>query len=146
MKIQSAVFEKDSIIPSKYTCDGKGVNPPLDIIDVPENAKSLALIVEDPDAPAGLWVHWLVWNMPPQDTEILADSRPTGVIGKNSGNRNEWYYICPPIGEHRYFFKVFALDIELNLNPTSATREDFYNEMEGHIIEESQIMGRYYRP
>lgn len=143
MKVTSTSFENQGLIPSKYTCDGQGVNPPIEISDIPEGTDSLALIVEDPDAPNGLWIHWMIWNIPAENPNILEDSIPNGVVGKNSAGMNQWHVICPPSGEHRYYFKVFALDTILDINPDTATREDFYNAMKDHIVDQAELMGVY---
>jgi Raf kinase inhibitor-like YbhB/YbcL family protein len=145
MQLASNVFQNDGLIPQKYTCDGEYINPPLTISDVPQNAKTLALIVEDPDAPVGLWVHWMIWNIPTNISEISEDWTPVGVVGKNSSNNNSWDDICPPNGEHRYFFKLFALNDELTLNAETTTRDQFYQAMEGHVIEKVELVGRYSR-
>jgi len=145
MKIYSSVFENNGKIPSKYTCDGEGINPSLEINDIPENAKSLAFIIEDPDAPVGLWIHWMIWNIQPVELKIGENDTPQGIIGKNSSGNNCFDDICPPDREHRYFFKVFALDCEIDLDPNIATREDFYKALEGHIVESCELMGRYKR-
>jgi Raf kinase inhibitor-like YbhB/YbcL family protein len=145
MLISSPVFENDGEIPRKYTCDGEYINPPLLFSKIPVSAKSLTLVVEDPDAPVGLWVHWMIWNLSPQISVIKENAKPGGNVGKNSSGNNSWDDICPPDGEHRYFFKLFALDIIIDLDPTSATRDSLIKAMEGHIIEKSELMGKYNR-
>lgn len=145
MRIESTVFENGGMIPSKYTCDGDGLNPPLVIADVPEGTKSLALIVEDPDAPMGLWVHWIIWNIPPSDMTIEEAITPPGVIGKSTSGARSWDPICPPDREHRYYFKIYALDSEIYLDPEIAIKQDMERMMEGHIIEQAELMGRYSR-
>ncbi len=104
MQLTSPVFEHNANIPAKYTADGDDVNPPLQISDVPEGAESLVLIVDDPDAPVGMWVHWVVWNIPVV-SEIYENSVP-GVEGMNDFGRTAWGGPAPPSGTHRYFFKV----------------------------------------
>jgi Raf kinase inhibitor-like YbhB/YbcL family protein len=145
MQLASNVFQNSEVIPQKYTCDGEYFNPPLTISDLPQDTKTLALIVEDPDAPVGLWVHWMIWNIPTNISEISEDWAPVGVVGKNSSNNNSWDDICPPNGEHRYFFKLFALDCGLDLDPETTTRDQFYQAMEGHVIEKAELLGRYSR-
>lgn len=122
MKITSPSFQENAFIPSKYTCDGENINPPLVISDVSADAKSLALIVDDPDAPVGTFVHWLVWNIPPRVGEIKEGSLPEGSIqGTNDFGKKEYGGPCPPSGTHRYFFRLYALNQELNL-PEGAKR------------------------
>ena len=143
MRIESSAFESGAEIPSRFTCDGESINPPLIFKIVPENAKSLALIVDDPDAPSGIWVHWVLWNIPPTVTEIKEGSTPAGAVaGINSGSKNAFSAPCPPGGIHRYFFKLYALDKVFDL-PATSTSEDLSNAMEGHIMSESRLMGIY---
>jgi len=130
------------LIPRKYTCDGRDVNPSLNIEDLPKETKSLVLIVDDPDAPMGTWVHWVVWNIPPAK-EILEDSVP-GTEGVNDFQRHSYGGPCPPSGTHRYFFKVYALDAKLELSPNSRKR-DLEKAMEGHILAKGEIIGLYSR-
>jgi Raf kinase inhibitor-like YbhB/YbcL family protein len=144
MKLTSSVFEHNQNIPSKYTCDEDDINPPLSIMEIPEGAKSLALLVDDPDAPVGDWVHWLVWNIPPTTTEIAENTTPAGIEGTTDFNRTGWGGPCPPSGTHRYFFKLYALDIELDLD-TSARKADFLSTIEGHILEKTELIGLYQR-
>lgn len=144
MILNSPDFTHDGELPSRFTCDGENIHPALTLSYVPMQAKSLAIIVEDPDAPAGTWVHWMIWDVSADITEVNAGETPQGVVGKNSSFRNEWDGICPPDAEHRYFFKVFALDVEkLELDPETATREDFYTAVEEHIVKQEEIVGRY---
>ena len=116
MKITSSEFKHNESIPRKYTCQGQDINPPLAIEDIPSQAKSLALIVDDPDAPGGMWVHWVVFDMP-LITEIAEDSIP-GTQGMNDCNRKDYGGPCPPSGTHRYFFKLSSLDVILILEGT----------------------------
>jgi len=129
-------------IPSKYTCDGYNVNPPLNIRGIPEGTKSLVLIVDDPDAPIGTWVHWVVWNIPPKE-EIGEDSVP-GTEGLNDFRKHSYGGPCPPSGTHRYFFKVYALDTKLDLKRNSRKR-DVERAMKGHILAQGQLVGLYSR-
>lgn len=140
--ISSPVFENGGFIPAKYTCDGDDVNPPLDIKGLPTGTKSLVLIVDDPDAPMGTWDHWIVWNILVKD-RIEENSVP-GVEGVNSFGRHSYGGPCPPSGTHRYFFKVYALDTKLELNPNSK-KKDVEKAMKGHVLAQGEIMGRYKR-
>ena len=142
MQISSTAFEHNQNIPSKYTCDGENISPPISISEVPEDTKTLALIVDDPDAPSKTWVHWLVWNIDPETSEIEEGSAPTGLEGTTDFGRTGWGGPCPPSGTHRYFFKLYALDSELNLD-SSATKEDLEAAMESHILEQTELIGLY---
>jgi Raf kinase inhibitor-like YbhB/YbcL family protein len=143
--ISSPVFENNGGIPAKYTCDGEDINPALLIQGVPANSKSLALIVDDPDAPRGMWVHWVVWNIDPKTTEIRENSVPKDAVqGINDFRRQNFGGPCPPSGTHRYYFKLYALDTVLNLG-TSSEKTDLEKAMKGHIISQAQIMGTYKR-
>lgn len=145
LKVSSSAFDNNGNIPQKYTCDGKDVNPALKIENVPAEAKSLALIVDDPDAPMGIWVHWVVWNIDPKISEIKENSVPKdSVQGINDFRKHDYGGPCPPSGTHRYFFKLYALDTLLNLNPNSS-KADLEKAMKGHIIAQSQIIGLYRR-
>jgi len=140
--IISSVFENKGSIPTKYTCDGDDVNPPLEIEGIPENTKSLVLIVDDPDAPMGTWDHWIVWNIPP--TEKIEENSVPGVEGLNDFRRRSYGGPCPPSGTHRYFFKVYALDTELNLKPNSR-KKDVERAMRGRVLAQGEILGLYRR-
>ena len=142
LHITSPAFEKNGFVPSKYTCDGADVNPPLKIKDVPKGTESLVLIVDDPDAPMGTWDHWIVWNIPP--TEAIDEDSVPGIEGMNDFNRHSYGGPCPPSGTHRYFFKVYALDTSLHLD-SNARKEDVERAMEAHILAEGEIVGRYSR-
>jgi Raf kinase inhibitor-like YbhB/YbcL family protein len=144
MKITSSAFQQGANIPSKFSCDGANTSPPLQISDVPSEAKSLLLIVDDPDAPSGLFTHWAVWNISPQTTTIGEGSMPKGVQGTNDFGKSGYGGPCPPSGTHRYYFKVFALDRELDL-PSSAKRSQLDAAMKGHVIAQGELMGRYAR-
>ena len=144
MKITSSAFQQGANIPSKFTCDGANTNPPLQISDVPPEAKSLVLIVDDPDAPSGLFTHWAVWNTSPQTNTIAEGSTPKGVQGTNDFGRSGYGGPCPPSGMHRYYFKIFALDQELDL-PFGAKRSPLDAAMKGHVIAQGELMGRYSR-
>ena len=145
MKLQSSAFEPNQQIPSKYTCDGENVHPPLQISDVPESAKSLALIMDDPDAPMGTWVHWTMWKIDPATSEIREDSVPEGVMqGVTSFGKPGYGGPCPPSGTHRYFFKLYALDSMVNLAP-DAEKSVLESTMEGHILDQTELLGLYTR-
>jgi Raf kinase inhibitor-like YbhB/YbcL family protein len=144
MKLTSPAFKNNSMMPSEYTCDGDGVSPELSIADVPNNAKSLVLISDDPDAPAGTWDHWVMFNIPPETKVIGKDSEPDGVAGKNSWGKTGYGGPCPPSGTHRYFFKLYALDTILSLKE-GATKKEIEKAMQGHIIEKTEIIANYKR-
>jgi hypothetical protein len=145
MKISSSVFENNKRIPSKYTCDGDDLSPALAIEDVPTEAKSLALIMEDPDSPGKTWIHWVVWNINPEISQIKESNLPPGALqGETSDGDAKYHGPCPSQGEHRYFFKLFALDKKIDLT-AGAKKEELEKEMEGHIIASAEIMGRYSR-
>lgn len=142
LKITSPAFEEGSTIPLKFTCDGDDVNPPLFIEHIPEEAKSLAIIVDDPDAPAGTWAHWVVWNIPV--THHIKEGEVHGMQGTNSFNRQRYNGPCPPSGTHRYFFKVYALDSTLDLY-VSSEKSDLERAISTHILAFGELMGRYAR-
>jgi len=143
LKIASPAFKDNGSIPKQYTCDGKDMNPPLIIENVLKEARSLALIVDDPDAPVGLWVHWVMWNIDPKIKEIKENYVPKGAIqGINDFRKNNYGGPCPPSGTHRYFFKLYALDTTLNISPNS-TKADLEKAMKGHILAQAQIIGLY---
>lgn len=145
MKILSPVFNNEEYIPSKFTCEGKDINPPLLIENIPAETESVALIVEDPDAPMGLWIHWVMWNIVPKGKmiEIEENSTPSdAIVGINSWERNEYGGPCPPDGEHRYFFKAYALSEKLETKSNS-DREELLDDMIGKIIQKDEIIGLY---
>lgn len=150
MKLTSPAFNEGGPIPAKFTCNGADVSPPLAWTDVPAGTKSLALICDDPDAPVGTWVHWVLFDLPPSLSGLPEGipARPTleggGVHGTNSWRRIGYGGPCPPGGTHRYFFKLYALDITLGLG-NSATAKDVQAAMQGHVLGEAQLMGRYGR-
>lgn len=145
MKIESPAFKDNELIPPEYTCDGENVNPPLIIGDVPVNAKSLVLIVDDPDAPGGTFIHWTVWNISPDTKEIPENSCPENAAeGMTDSGRPGYCAPCPPYGTHRYFFKLFALDITLDLD-ASARIADIEHKMEENIVAKAQLVGLYRR-
>ncbi len=145
MNIQSSAFKNGETIPKKFTCDGEDCNPPLQISDVPKGAKSLVLIVDDPDAPSGLWVHWMLWSIDPKTKVIFENSAPKSAVqGKTSFGKPAWGGPCPPDGEHRYFFKLYALDTELTL-PPDADKEMLEEAMVGHVLDKAELMALYSR-
>jgi Raf kinase inhibitor-like YbhB/YbcL family protein len=144
MKITSSAFQEGGNIPSKFTCDGSDSSPPLQITGVPSEAKTLVLIADDPDAPGGLFTHWLVWNIPTQTNSIAEGSAPKGMHGTNDFGKSGYKGPCPPPGTHRYSFKIFALDRELDLRP-GARRSQVDAAMKGHIIAQGELVGRYAR-
>ncbi len=145
LNVTSPAFQDGESIPRQYTCDGKDVNPSLVFGNIPREAKSLALIVDDPDAPGRVWVHWVVWNIDPKTKEIKEGSSPSGAIqGKTDFGKNRYGGPCPPSGTHRYYFKLYALDAFLDINSNS-TKADLERAMKGHILAEGMLMGRYKR-
>ena len=147
MKLTSSAFLDGGIIPSKYTCEGKNVSPPLEISGTPSHAKSLVIIMDDPDVPASvrpdkMYDHWVVYNLSPNIHKIEESAPPFGTLGKNTGGKNGYTGPCPPDREHRYFFKLYALDKELDLNE-GATKKEVEHAMHGHILKQTQLMGRY---
>jgi Raf kinase inhibitor-like YbhB/YbcL family protein len=144
VKITSPAFQTGGNIPKQFTCDGADTNPPLHIEGAPPEAKNLALIVDDPDAPGGLFTHWIVWNIDPKTTTIGEGSVPSGVQGKNDFGKSGYGGPCPPPGTHRYFFKIFALDRQLDL-PAGSKRAQLDAAMKGHVIAQGELMGRYSR-
>ncbi len=144
MKLTSSAFREGESIPSKFTCDGGNTSPPLEISDVPSGAKSVVLIADDPDAPGGLFTHWLVWNILPQTNSIAEGSAPRGMQGRNDFGKSGYGAPCPPSGMHRYYFRVFALDRELDLR-SGAKRSQLDAAMKGHIIAQGELIGRYAR-
>src|SRR5688500_16450838 len=144
MTLTSTAFENNSEIPTKYTCEGEGTNPPLQWTEIPEGTISLALITEDPDTPSGqIFTHWIMWNIPSDNRGIVENSQPNAKVGKNSAGGNEYYPPCPPDKEHRYFFKLYALNTTLMLDPETATRDEFYAALDGKIIAQAELVGRY---
>jgi len=138
MKLTS-IFQHNQDIPSKYTCQGEDINPPLTIEDIPEKTKTLVLIVDDPDAPNNTWDHWIVFNIPP--TNQIQENTEPGTSGINSWGKTGYGGPCPPSGKHRYFFKLFALDTELSL--TNPKKEDVLTAMQGHILDKAELVGLY---
>lgn len=140
LTVRSPAFENNGDIPSKYTCQGEDVNPPLEIASIPERTVSLVLLVEDVDAPRGIFVHWVVWNIDPVN-KIEENSIP-GIEGTNDFGRYSYGGPCPPSGTHRYIFTVYALDTILGLD-SNATKQDVERAMEGHILAQGDLIGIY---
>lgn len=151
IQLTSSGFAEGAAIPRKYTCDGANVSPPLKWTDAPQGTRSLALIADDPDAPAGTWVHWVLYAIPPSVTELPEGVPATEAVldgarqGINDFRRIGYGGPCPPRGNaHRYFFKIYALDTALTLK-AGATKGDLIRAMEGHILAQGQLMGTYQR-
>ncbi len=150
IRVTSPTFSEGASIPADHTCDGADISPPLQWSEVPPEAKSLALIVDDPDARAGDWVHWILYDLPPGVTQLPAAVPATarlstgGTQGRTDFGATGYGGPCPPRGTHRYFFKLYALDVPLNLAP-GVTKKELLKAMQGHILAEGQLMGKYQR-
>lgn len=148
--ITSSVFNEGGMIPARYTCDGQNISPPLKWDGAPEGTKSFALISDDPDAPVGTWVHWVMWNIPADVRELSENAEPKGDLpngskqGMSDFKRPGYGGPCPPSGTHRYYFKIYALDTKLDL-AGNTTKAELLKAMKGHILAEGQLMGRYKR-
>jgi Raf kinase inhibitor-like YbhB/YbcL family protein len=143
LTVKSPSFQHNSPIPKKHSCDGEDSNPPLTIERLPMETKSLALVVDDPDASDETFDHWVVWNIPPSTNKIAEHSVP-GIEGLNSARQRGFMGPCPPSGTHRYFFKVYALDTKLTLDAKS-TKRDLEKAMQGHILAKGELIGLYHR-
>jgi Raf kinase inhibitor-like YbhB/YbcL family protein len=151
LKVTSSAFQQGGSIPAQYTCEGDDISPPLAWAGLPNNTKTIAMIVDDPDAPdpakpQRVYVHWVVYNMPAQTTSLPENASksgmPAGALqGKNDWGKAEYGGPCPPIGRHRYFFKLYALDTTLGLK--AATKADFEKAVKGHIVDSGELMGTY---
>ena len=148
MEIKSSEFKEGSSIPSKYTCDNIDVSPPLEWSQVPAGVKTFALICDDPDAPGATWVHWVIFNIPGNLRELSENIPATETLrngaiqGKNDFGKIGYGGPCPPGGTHRYYFKLYALDTDLDSKP-GITKKDLLKAIEGHILDEVHLMGRY---
>lgn len=149
MMFIESVFESQQSIPAKYTCDGENVSPPLKFLQIPSEAKTLVLIVDDPDAPRGTFDHWVVWNLPPhlkglsEGAKELEKFSPPSQQGVNGFNKFDYQGPCPPVGKpHHYHFKLYALDTQLTLKAGSSKKE-VEHAMQGHIIEQAELVGIY---
>jgi hypothetical protein len=147
LTLASPAFGSGGDIPSPYSCDGKNVNPPLVIQQVPAEAQSVALIVDDPDAPGQTWVHWVVYNIPAEGKTVkIPENTSPGQQGYNDFQKQGYGGPCPPNGTHRYYFKAYALDQKLNFaEDTRVTKQRLLAAMEGHIVAKGELMGRYSR-
>jgi len=150
MKVESAAIKEGQPIPRQYTCDGINISPPLEWSGVPKSAKTIAIVADDPDAPAGTWVHWVLYNLPAENIGLVENVPATdnlkagGFQGKNDFGKPGYGGPCPPSGTHRYFFKVYAVDAELPLK-AGASKADLETAMQGHIVAQAQLMGTYQR-
>lgn len=143
MELTSPQFQHNGAYPTQYTCDGDGSSPFLDIREVPDRAKSLALVLRDPDAVSGIFIHWIVFNIDPKTEQIEIDSVPKGAIqGRTTDKKNHYVPPCPPSGTHRYIFTLYALDKKLDL-PVGATVEQLNAAIEDHVVDKSELMGRF---
>lgn len=142
MEITSPDFKHNTMIPKKFTCQGEDMSPNLRIDDIPKKTESLVLIVDDPDATTGNWDHWLVYNILPT-TSTVAEKTVPGLQCLNDFGRKEWGSPCPPSGTHRYFFKIYALDVMLPPLPNNARKKDLLAAMEGHILDKAELIGLY---
>lgn len=150
IKLTSSAFEDGAMIPAKYTCDGQDISPPLQFDNIPQATRSIALISDDPDAPMGTWVHWVVFNIPPETRELSEnfpsdETLPDGTRqGLTDFGKTGYGGPCPPSGTHRYFFKIYALDTIIDVVPI-ADKKKLLKAMEGHILGQGQLMGKYKR-
>ena len=142
--VTSSAFGEKERIPKKYTCDGESVSPPLKIENLPKGTKSIVLIMDDPDAPVGLFTHWVVWGIHPTKLDIKESEDPGTGHGQNSFGKYDYGGPCPPNGVHRYFFRVYALDVDINI-PEASRRIELEREMQGHILDEVSLIGLYSR-
>ncbi|QWV94782.1 YbhB/YbcL family Raf kinase inhibitor-like protein [Geomonas oryzisoli] len=143
LKLTSSAFTNSCSIPATFTCDGSDASPPLSIAGVPKEAKSLALIMDDPDAPGGTWAHWVLWNIDPATTQIAQGAVPRGAQqGENSWRRKSYGGPCPPSGQHRYYFRLYALSERLNL-PANSTRKELDLAMRGKVLAQTELLVIY---
>ncbi len=140
LRVSSSKFDHEGLMPKDYTCEGSGINPPLNIKDLPAETKSLVLIVEDPDAPEKIFDHWIVWNIPP--VEAIEQNSIPGKVGKNSKGQNRYTGPCPPSGTHRYFFKVYALNTLLHMEGF-VDKVMVVETMQNHILAYGELIGLY---
>jgi len=142
MEITSPAFKHNEYIPAKYTCEGNDINPELAIAGIPEGSKSLALIMDDPDAPIGVWVHWVVFDIP--IVSRIAENSVPGKLGITNSGSKDYHGPCPPSGTHHYFFKIYALDTQLNLKE-GISKGQLEKAMQGHIMDKAELIGLYKR-
>lgn len=140
MSLHSQVFSHNGPLPSKYSCQGEDINPPLSIQHIPEGTLTLALIMEDPDAPGGMFDHWIVWNISPRET--IGEATNPGISGTNDFGKTGYGGPCPPSGQHRYYFRIYALDAKLDL-PAGSRKKDLLRAMEGHVLAEAEMIGLF---
>jgi Raf kinase inhibitor-like YbhB/YbcL family protein len=140
LRVSSPAFLPNGFIPEKYSCKGQSINPPLTIKNIPAGTKTLALIVDDPDAPKGTFDHWIMWNIEPAET--IKENTAPGTQGKNGRGQNAYTGPCPPSGTHHYHFKVYSLDTRLDLG-MDAGKAQLEKAMEGHIIAQGELIGLY---
>lgn len=151
LKLESPAFKNGEMIPQKYTCDGEDVSPPLRWSGVPENAKELVLIVDDPDAPGKTWVHWVVYDIPPSETSLIENvTRKVELAhqpkqGANDFKRPGYGGPCPPSGTHRYYFKIYALDVTTSFAKVFPNKDDMLQAISGHVLAQGELMGTYKR-
>ena len=150
LAIKTPEFIPNGMIPSKFTCDGENISPCLNWAGVPEGTQSMALIIDDPDAPGGDWVHFILFNIPPEIHQLSENfkvsAKPFSCMkaGKNSAGQLDYHGPCPPSGTHRYFFKIYALDIMLT-QPEGISKKDLLSAMEGHTLSKGELIGLYQR-
>ena len=145
LSLTSSAFQNNGSIPSKFTCDADNISPALEISGVPEGARTLALIMHDPDAPReGGFTHWVAFNLSPTTNDIPEGVEPQGAAGSNGAGKSGYTGPCPPSGEHRYFFYLYALDINLTLS-AGAGKTDVETAMQGHVLAQTELMGKYQR-
>ena len=150
MEVTSPAFDEGGMIPKQYTCSGVNISPPIKWSNAPKDTKTFAIICDDPDAPAGTWVHWVIFNIPAMVNELSEKIPPTEVLpdgtkqGKNDFRKIGYDGPCPPSGTHRYFFKVYALSKELDLK-AGVTKSELLKAMEDNILSEGQLIGKYKR-
>ena len=141
MRLSSPAFGPGDPIPIRFTCDGADVSPALDVADVPEGTACLALVMDDPDAPGGTWDHWVAYDIP-VTAAVPEGVRSLGTAGRNSWRRPGYGGPCPPFGEHRYLFRIYALDTRLGL-PPGASKKQVLEAVKGHVLAEASLVGRY---
>src|SRR2546430_162889 len=150
IKLTSSAFSEGQPIPRAYTCDGVNISPPLEWSGVPKTARTIAIVCDDPDAPGGTWVHWVLYNLPAENIGLVENLPATenvkagGFQGQNDFGKSGYGGPCPPSGTHRYYFKIFAFDRELDL-PSGAKRGQLDAAMKGHVVAQGELMGRYSR-
>ncbi len=144
LTITSSAFAHNALIPPQYTCDGADIIPPLSFADIPADARSLVLIMDDPDAPRGIWDHWVVFNIPPQTAGVEEGRAPHGTAGIGTSGQSTYMGPCPGVGEHHYVFTLYALDTDLSL-PAGVTKNEVLAALHGHVLEQATLIGRFAR-